>query len=95
MRRQFEMTEAQLDKLLTACTPAPYLIFGGMAPKSPQERANAAWAALGRELGFDGATALPVHGMGERFFTAEAIGSADSGVLDGTNRTTSGAIGQP
>ena len=68
-RRDFEMTQAQLDKLLDAMAPQPYLIIGGHAPASPQERANAAWQALGREMGFDGSTARP-NGRGDRFFSA-------------------------
>ena len=70
MRKSFEMTEAQLAKLYEAIKPVPYIIFGGMAPASPQERANDFWTALGREMGFDGMSVRP-DGRGDRFFTAE------------------------
>jgi len=73
MRKEFEMTEAQHTKLLDACEPVPYMVFGGMAPRSPQENANAAWRELGREMGFDGMTVEPIAGKGTRFFTAESV----------------------
>ena len=70
MRREYEMTEDQLKRLLEACRPVPYMIFGGREPRSPQENANAAWQELGREMGFDGMSVQPVPGKGQRFFTA-------------------------
>ena len=70
MRREFEMTQAQLDRLLEACKPVPYMVFGGIEPRSPQENANAAWAALGKEIGFEHMTVKP-SSKGNRFFTAE------------------------
>ena len=65
------MTEAQLERLLDACKPIPYIIVGGHPPPSPQDRANHAWADLGRELGFDPWSVKPVPGKGQQFFTAE------------------------
>lgn len=71
MRKEFEMTESQLQTLLEACKPVPYMVFGGREPASPQENANRAWEALGREMGFDHMSVKPT-GKGTRFFTAEA-----------------------
>lgn len=70
MRKEFEMSQEQYDRLIDACKPVPYLIAGGTSPRSPQENANDAWAELGRELGFEYMT---VEGSrkGDRFFTAE------------------------
>lgn len=70
MRREFEMTQAQLEVLLEACRPVPYMVIGGHPPPSTQENANRAWCALGKELGFDGMSVRPST-KGERFFTAE------------------------
>jgi len=69
MRQEYEMTDAQFDKLINACRPVPYMVFGGVPPRSPQQNANDAWMELGRELGFDWTT---VQGSprGDRFFTA-------------------------
>ena len=77
MRKEYKMTQAQLDGLLSACKPVPYMVFGGREPPSPQENANAAWCALGRELGFDGMTVRPVEGKDITHFTAEAAKSPD------------------
>jgi hypothetical protein len=69
MRKEYEMTAEQEAKLLEACKPVPYMVIGGMEPRSPQENANDAWCALGRELGFDGMSVEP-SSKGQRFFTA-------------------------
>ena len=71
-RTSYEMSEASLNKLLKAMQPVPYIIVGGVPPTSQQENANAAWTALGREMGFDPMTVRP-DGQGNRYFTAEAI----------------------
>ncbi len=70
MRKEFEMTDEQHKKLMSACRPVPYIVFGGVEPRGPQENANDAWATLGNEMGFKPMTVEPVHGKGERFFTA-------------------------
>lgn len=72
-RQEFEMSEEQLSALLEACRPVPYMVFGGMPPRSPQENANDAWAQLGAVMGFKPMTVQPVPGKGTRFFTAEVI----------------------
>ena len=69
MRREFEMTRGQLDKILEACKPVPLIALQCGMPKSPQENANDAWEALGKEMGFDYMTVVP--GKSDRFFTAE------------------------
>ncbi len=72
MRKEFEMSEAQLNTLLDACQPTPVMYISGGEPMSrtPQEKANDAWRKLGDEMGFDGMTVEP-SGEGDRFFTAE------------------------
>lgn len=62
MRTTYRMTQEQYDKIIEACRPVPYMIVGGMAPRSPQENANDAWCALGRAMGFDGMSVQPVRG---------------------------------
>lgn len=44
-RTEYEMSETQLAKLMEAFQPVAYMVVGGMAPRSQQENANAAWAA--------------------------------------------------
>ena len=69
-RREYEMSESDLQTLLAACRPVVVMMVGGTAPSSPQENANRAWAALGEKMGFDSMTVQPVAGKGNRFFTA-------------------------
>jgi len=71
MRKEFEMTKNQLDELMKACKPVPYMIIGNMLPASPQENANRAWEKLGNEIGFKHMTVKPVQGKGAAYFTAE------------------------
>jgi hypothetical protein len=61
-RKQFVLTPEQIGNLIEASKPVPYLVMGGVAPTSPQENANAAWAILGEEMGFNHMTARPVRG---------------------------------
>jgi hypothetical protein len=63
------MTPEDLEKILNACKPVPMIMLQCGAPRSPQERANDAWAELGARMGFDHRTVKPT-GEGDRFFTA-------------------------
>ena len=67
----YEMTQEDLDALLNAMKPVPYMIIGGVAPRSQQENANDAWKALGEKMGFDYMTVRP-NVKGYRFFTARS-----------------------
>ena len=67
-RTNYEMTQSDLDVILDACRPVPYIVIGGHVPSSPQENANRAWAALGEKMGFDYMTVQP--GNGDRLFSA-------------------------
>lgn len=71
MRKEYKMTEAQHTRLMDACKPVPYLVVGGVAPRSPQQNANAAWRLLASELGFKWDTVKPVDGKDSHYFTAE------------------------
>jgi hypothetical protein len=71
MKKDFEMTQEQLDKLMDACKPVPMIALHiGGGPSSPQENANRAWETLGKEMGFIASTVRP-NGKGDRYFTAE------------------------
>ncbi len=72
-RREFEMSEADLDVLLKASSQTRYMVFVGHTPIDPKVIANDAWAALGVKLGFDSTTVQPVAGKGDRFFTARPM----------------------
>lgn len=68
-RKEYEMTPEDLNTLMEAMKPVPYIIIGGISPRSRQECANAAWAALGDKMGFQSMSVRP-NGKGDRFFTA-------------------------
>jgi len=69
-RTNYEMTQKDLDAILDACKSVPLIMLQipGLH-RSRQERANAAWGALGKKMGFDHMTVQPT-GNGDRFFTA-------------------------
>ena len=71
-RTNYEMTEEDLKKILSACKPTRVMFLSGGIPMggSPQENANAAWALLGKKMGFDSETVQPIHGKGHLFFSA-------------------------
>jgi hypothetical protein len=68
-RTNYEMTETQETRLLDAMRSTPAIMVGGMTGRSQQERANDAWAELGKEMGFDHMTVQPRNGYGQRHFT--------------------------
>lgn len=69
-RREYEMTQEDLDKILKASRPVPYMVVGGVPPSSPQENANRAWRNLADRMGFVWDSVQPVRGKSQRFFTA-------------------------
>lgn len=68
-RREFEMSEADLKDLLDASKPVPYMVFGGVPPRSSRENAHDAWRHLGERMGFEWETVKPSR-ADQRFFTA-------------------------
>lgn len=95
-RTNYEMTQADLDAILDACKPIPMIMLhiGGFEI-SQQERANDAWAALGKKMGFDYMTVQP--GSGDRFFTAIPAGGtgSESRACSGSTGDIVGKPGQP
>lgn len=72
MRAYFEMTQADLEKLLSAMKPIPAIALNCGPIGSVQERANSAWAELGSRMGFAPMTVQPNNERRDpRFFTAE------------------------
>ncbi len=71
-RANFIMTEEDLKKLLQACKPTPVMYLPGGIPMcaSPRENANAAWARLGKSMGFEPMSVRPMPGKGQQYFTA-------------------------
>ena len=72
-RMEHMMSEEDLSRLLDECSAPERVMFlsgGTSLGVSRQERANNAWAKLGKKMGFDSMTVRPIEGKGMRFFTA-------------------------
>lgn len=85
MRREFEMSQEDLDGIIKASQPTPYMTdsTGRLLFGTPQENANRAWASLGRKMGFKHMTVQPLPAKGNRFFTAEETVVEDSPKFSG------------
>lgn len=73
MKKQYRMTDEELQSVLDASKPVPYLVFGGMAPPSPQENVNRAWAAIARAHGVRQMSIGPASTGDQRDFIAEPL----------------------
>lgn len=71
MRKEYEMTQDEMKKLLEACKPTPMIMLQCGNPPTQQETANGAWQELAKEKGFIWDTVEPVSGKSNLFFTAE------------------------
>ena len=69
--KKCRLTDEQFNRIMEASKPVPYMVFGGMGPRSPQENANAAWREVAKEHGVHWQTIRPCGGDG-RDFTAES-----------------------
>lgn len=78
MEREFEMSEAQVERIRAASKPVPAMFLSGGEPMfgTPQENANSAWRGVAAELGFVWDTARPAPGKSERFLIAQPVGAA-------------------
>lgn len=70
MKKRFELSDEQLERLYNASKPVPYMVIGGVPPASPRENAEREWARIGEEMGFDWNTVEPT-GEGDKFFKAD------------------------
>ena len=70
-RQEYQLTQQDLDTLRDASKPVPYMIIGGVMPRTPQENANAAWQRMGEKYDFVWDTAQPLsNSNGRRLITA-------------------------
>lgn len=74
MRREYEMTQADFDRIIEACRAVPAIALQCGAPRSQQENANAAWRELGERMGFDYLSVRPDSQGRNLFFTSEPAG---------------------
>jgi len=72
VEKKYEMTQEELDQLMEACKPVPYMVMNGVEPSSPEENANRVWGRLAKKYKFDPKTPRPADG-GNQFFFAESV----------------------
>ena len=72
-RKEFQMTEGELNECYEAGKPVMCIMAGGIPPSSPREKANRFWRSLANKHGFVWDTVRPVNGKGDAFFTAEIV----------------------
>jgi len=75
MRKEFKLTQEDVNFVVEASKPVPamFLSDGGPMFGTPQENANKAWQTLGKKYGFIWHTCEPVPGKNRKFITAEVI----------------------
>ena len=76
MRKEYELTEEELESVLEASKPVPVMYLSGGQPmfRTPQQNANSAWRKLAEKYGFVWDTVEPITGKEQRFVTAEVKG---------------------
>lgn len=70
-RREYEMSQDDFNALIEASKPVPLIMLQCGPAQSQQERANAAWKALGDKMGFKHLSVAPIAEKSNLFFTAE------------------------
>lgn len=74
----FTITEEEMQMVLDASKPVPYMVLGGMEPSSPRENANRAWQAIGRTYGVEWDSIRPVD-EAARIMSGTPVSEADRG----------------
>ena len=70
MRKEYEMSQEQLNKLKEASKPVMYIIIDGKPPRSPADNACDVWRQLGMEMNFEWDSAEPIKDKSQLYFTA-------------------------
>jgi hypothetical protein len=73
VRKEYTISQEQLNTLLEASQPTRAVVLPGGFPmgRTTQQNANAAWQTLGAEMGFEWDTVQPVPDCCDKHFTAE------------------------
>lgn len=49
----YRMTDPELNELMEASKPVPYMVFGGIEPRSPRDNAMDVWRKVAARVGCD------------------------------------------
>lgn len=71
VRVSFILTDEEMQAWKEACRPVPYLVIGGVEPRSPKDNANSFWKSLATKYNFvwDSVQADP-NNSNPHYFTA-------------------------
>lgn len=50
---KYRLTDEELNHLLEASKPVPYMVFGGVEPRSPQDNVMDVWKQVANRVGCD------------------------------------------
>lgn len=70
---EYELADTEYQELLDASKPVPYMVFCGMEPTSPRERAERIWQRLSKERGIDWRTIGPSQKADRKCFRAKPL----------------------
>ena len=48
---KYRMTDEEYNDLLEACKPVPYMVFGGVPPERPTDKAMRVWDRIAKRVG--------------------------------------------
>lgn len=71
MNMRYRMTDEEIAELKEACRPVPYMVFGGMEPRSPRDNAMDVWNKVSARVGCKCDTIAPANTGDDRDFEAE------------------------
>jgi len=69
---EFTLTEDEMQSVLDASKPVPYLVIGGIPPRSQQEQANSAWQKIAEAHSVKWDTIRPIN-EATRLMSGEAL----------------------
>lgn len=49
--KRYQLTDQEFEELMDASKPVPYLVFGGVPPDSPREKAERIWRRIAQRVG--------------------------------------------
>jgi hypothetical protein len=73
VKRQYRLTDAELQSILDCSKPVPMIMLHISTPESPQDRANRAWQSVAQAHGFVWDSAEPAETGDDHDLLAEPI----------------------
>lgn len=68
--KQYRMTDEEHKRLVDACQPVPYMVFGGVPPESPRDKALRVWDEVANRVGCVASTIEPANTGDDKDFMA-------------------------